>query len=78
LEVGARGLRRDDELGGDLLIRHAAGEEAEDLDLALGQAGGSVAAFAGAVAGGGEDRVRGVGVDAAGTDVLAQLHGRLL
>lgn len=40
LDVGASGLRGDDEVGGDLLGGCTAGDEAERLDLAPGQSGG--------------------------------------
>ena len=35
--VGLDGLHRDDELGGDLLVRPAAGEQAQDVALAAGE-----------------------------------------
>ena len=41
LDVVARGLRRDDQAPGDLLVGQAAGQEPEHLDLACGQPGGS-------------------------------------
>ena len=78
LDVVADGLRRDHEPLGDLLVRQAAREQPEHLDLARGQPGRALAAPRDAVAGGAEDGLDRLGVEAAGPDLGPQLGGRLV
>src|SRR3954469_16586969 len=58
--------RRDDQARGDLLVRHPAGEQPQDLDLALGQLARVRAPAGGRVARGGEYRLDRLGVEPAG------------
>src|SRR3954447_13683064 len=65
--------RRDDQAGGDLLVRHPAGEQPQDLDLALGQLAGVRAPARGRVARGGEYRLDRLGVEPAGVALGPQV-----
>ena len=74
----ADGLRRDHEPLGDLLVREPAREQPQDLDLARGQARGAFAPARDAVPGRAEHGLDGVGVEAAGLHLRAQLGRRVL
>lgn len=61
----------------DVLVRESAGEEREDLDLALGEAGGPLVSAREAVACGAENRFDAAGVEAPGADFGSELGSRL-
>ena len=63
---------------GDLLVRQAAREQPQHLDLARGQPGGALAAARDAVAGGAEHRLDRVGVEAARRATSARSSRRRL
>src|SRR5204863_5691847 len=67
LHVVAGGLDGDVERGRDLLIGETAGDEAHDLDLAVGQAGGVRAPVrrGGGLTGGADHRLDRVAIEAA-------------
>ena len=63
---------------GDLLVRQAARDQPQHLDLARGEPGRALAAARHAVAGGAEHGLDRVAVEPAGRDLGAQLGGRVV
>ena len=78
LDVAARSLGRDDQLSGDLLVREAAREQPEHLDLAGGETRRPLTPARHTVPGGTQDRARGVAVEAAFAHLGANDVRRLL
>jgi hypothetical protein len=78
LDVVAHGLGRHDKLGGNRLVREAAGEQHEDLDLALRQTGRALPPPRDAVTRRAEHRVDRVAVEPAPAYLLAQLSRGVL
>ncbi len=76
LDVVACRLRRDHELGGDLLARQAARDQPQDVDLAGRQPGRPLAAARDRMAGRGENRGDRLGVELAGSRVGLELARR--
>src|SRR5207248_8044834 len=77
LDVISCRLRRNDEARGDLLRREPTREQAQDVDLARGEPGGSIASAPDAMPRRREDGLDRVGVEPARRDVLTKLGSRI-